>query len=188
MADSGNLRGAAMLGRVDEARRLLDRGFAVDEADRCGQTALYLAVRYNHVDVARLLLDRGADANRPRQAGWVALHSACEYGHVEAGRLLLDRGAEVDRAKRDGMTPLYTSRANILPAQEDDTSSPTPQELSKAVFVSRNSVAPAGTSRVRRAASRRRVYAWTAARTSTGRRTRPASEVSLPRRDEARLG
>ena len=51
---------AAMVGQLERAQFLLERGAAVDEGDEVGGTALMWASGYGKVAVARLLVERGA--------------------------------------------------------------------------------------------------------------------------------
>ena len=62
------LRYAAIMGRADIARRLLDAGTAPDKADSFGYTPLLHAATEGHAEVARLLVDRGADVPAQRMA------------------------------------------------------------------------------------------------------------------------
>ena len=52
---------AALAGRADIVRRLLDAAVPVDGRDALGNTPLLLAATEGHVDVVQLLIDRGAD-------------------------------------------------------------------------------------------------------------------------------
>merc|ERR1711977_635089 len=97
-------------GHVAVATLLLDKGAAVDRADKDGATPLYVACQNGHVAVATLLLDKGAVVDRAKENGATPLYIACEKGHVDAARLLLDKGAAVDRAKEDGATPLSIAK------------------------------------------------------------------------------
>ena len=85
---------------------MLDKGAAVDRADKKGSTPLFIACHQGHVAVGTLLLDKGAEVDRAEKNGWTPLYIACAKGHVAVGTLLLDKGAAVDRAAKDGATPL----------------------------------------------------------------------------------
>ena len=111
------LAAAAGLGRVAEARRLLE---AARPEDR--HRALALAAQHGHLEVVRLLLDAGEDPDRYNPEGNHAhstpLHQAVWSGHEAVVRLLVERGARLDI--RDTIyqgTPLgwaeYGGRAGI---------------------------------------------------------------------------
>jgi len=66
LSDAGTpLMRAAETGRVDEVRRLLQKGVDANEKveDLGGLTALMLAARRGHLDVVKVLLRAGADPN-----------------------------------------------------------------------------------------------------------------------------
>ncbi|SDS33986.1 Ankyrin repeat-containing protein [Halopseudomonas litoralis] len=100
---------AAVL-RPDNLQLLLDAGFAADQANRWGKTALMAAAEQNQPESVRLLLARGADVHRRtrqlgdvgvggperRQAGQgrqTALLLASSGAGAEVIQLLLDAGA-----------------------------------------------------------------------------------------------
>jgi hypothetical protein len=86
---------AAVLGRTDDARRLLSNASHEDR-----HLALSIASDLGHVDVVRLLLDAGEDPNRYNPVGGhshtTPLHQAAGAGHDEVVRLLVERGARLD--------------------------------------------------------------------------------------------
>ena len=90
-----DLPAAAALGRVDDARLLLD---AASSEGR--HLALSLAADFGRVEIVRLLLDAGEDPNRYNPPGGhshtTPLHQAAAKGHEEVVRLLLERGAKTD--------------------------------------------------------------------------------------------
>ena len=83
---------AAIKGRIDWCRRLLDRGAKVD---RPGWTPLHYAASGPEPKVIALLLDRGAriDAESPNRS--TPLMMAARYGTEDGVKLLLDRGASI---------------------------------------------------------------------------------------------
>jgi ankyrin repeat protein len=89
------LAAAAGLGRVDDARRLLD---VAGPGER--HLALALAAQSGHADVVGLLLDAGEDPNRFNPKGTHAhsmpIHQAALAGHDAVVRLLVERGARTD--------------------------------------------------------------------------------------------
>jgi hypothetical protein len=90
-----DLPGAAALGRVDDARRLLASASSEDR-----HLALSLAADFGHVEIVRLLLDASEDPNRYNPVGGhshtTPLHQAAGGGHDEVVRLLVERGARLD--------------------------------------------------------------------------------------------
>jgi ankyrin repeat protein len=105
-AHVATLPAAAGLGRLAEARRLLE---AAGPDDR--HRALVLAAQLGHVDILRLLLDAGEDPDRYNPVGNHAhstpLHQAVWSGHEAVVRLLVERGARLDiRDTIYGGTPL----------------------------------------------------------------------------------
>jgi len=86
---------AAVLGRIDDARRLLP---GASRQDR--HLALTLAADFGHAEIVRLLLDAGEDPNRYNPVGGhshtTPLHQAAGAGHAEVVRLLVERGARLD--------------------------------------------------------------------------------------------
>ena len=88
-------------GKVDVVRLLLDKGAAVDRADKDGATPLWIACQKGHVDAARLLLEKGAEADRARADGTTPLGMACRYEHGDVEELLRANGAQVNEVGED---------------------------------------------------------------------------------------
>ncbi|MEO6712534.1 MAG: ankyrin repeat domain-containing protein [Mycobacteriales bacterium] len=106
-----DLAEAAVLGRTDDVRRLLDSGTPVDEMTPDGFTALHYAAFFGHPDLARLLIERGAtiDVAARNDMHVMPLHSAAAGAHHEVAVLLIDAGADVNAAQRHGWTPLHSA-------------------------------------------------------------------------------
>ncbi|MFH0822938.1 MAG: ankyrin repeat domain-containing protein, partial [Pseudomonadota bacterium] len=84
---------AADMGRLDEVKRLLDRGAAIDPKDSEGWTALMWAAAEGHASVVQLLLERGADTHAKDHWKDTALDRARAKGHAEVVKLLEAGGA-----------------------------------------------------------------------------------------------
>jgi hypothetical protein len=86
---------AAALGRADDARRLLP---GASSAER--HLALSVAADRGHAAIVRMLLDAGDDPNRYNPVGGhshtTPLHQAAGAGHEEVVKLLVARGARTD--------------------------------------------------------------------------------------------
>jgi ankyrin repeat protein len=90
-----HLASAAGLGRLDDARRLLESARR-EERHR----ALALAAQLGHTEIVRLLLDAGEDPDRYNPDGnhshSTPLHQAALVGHRGVVELLVERGARLD--------------------------------------------------------------------------------------------
>lgn len=87
---------AALRGQLDVARRLLDRGAALE---RPGWTPLHYAAAGPSTELVALLLDRGAAIDARSPNGTTPLMMAARYGMLDSADLLRARGA--DRSLRN---------------------------------------------------------------------------------------
>jgi ankyrin repeat protein len=99
----GPLHRAALQGRTDILRTLLDLGADIHAADHEGATALHRAVQGGSVAAALLLLDAGADINRrePRFQG-TALSWAIALDQQEVATSLVPRSRDIRALSRLG--------------------------------------------------------------------------------------
>lgn len=96
---------AAILGRVDRLRELLDADPTLANDDRTGISALAWAAYGDRPECAALLIERGARMDDGE------LFCAASCGHVAVARTLLDHGADPNATwpgHRDG-TPLHVA-------------------------------------------------------------------------------
>ncbi len=82
---------AALKGRTDWAKRLVDRGARVD---RAGWTPLHYAATGPDAALVALLLDHGARIDARSPNGSTALMMAARYGSEMSVQILLARGAD----------------------------------------------------------------------------------------------
>lgn len=82
---------AALRGRLDWSRKLVDRGAKVN---RAGWTPLHYAATGPNVEVVALLLGLGAEINARAPNGNTPLMMAVRYGDEENVKLLVQRGAD----------------------------------------------------------------------------------------------
>ncbi len=89
---------------VDAVRDLLARGFDPNAVDSKGNSALYLALRYQSLKVARLLIDDPhIHLDQLNPAGENALMIASLQGDLDIVKLMVAKGAEINKP---GWTPL----------------------------------------------------------------------------------
>lgn len=82
---------AALRGRVDAMKALIERGAQVD---RAGWTPLHYAASGPSAEAVALLLARGASVNARAPNGNTPLMQAARYGSEDSVRLLLQKGAD----------------------------------------------------------------------------------------------
>ena len=110
-AVDASLQTAALDGRVDSVRSLLDLGADVNGVGPSGNTALMNAATMGAVDCVQLLIDRGARVNQSDAHGWTALMCAALNGYAGALRVLLAHDAVADQVDRRGYAALrYAAR------------------------------------------------------------------------------
>ncbi len=105
---------AAVDGRVEIARLLLDSGANPNAKCSLGKTPLYYTIfttpKEGRLECAKLLLERGADAQLTNKAGTSILHSACMHRDatgLQIAMLLIEHGADVRMQDSFGNTPLH---------------------------------------------------------------------------------
>jgi ankyrin repeat protein len=124
---AGPLHLAAAEGRVEDVKRLIEAGTAVDiRATRSRGTPLHFAARDGRYPVVKLLVELGADVDAKTEYGNTPLHLAARSrllvcanpfrgddatglpaAHLAVVQLLLESGASVDPGNREGVTPLH---------------------------------------------------------------------------------
>ncbi|MDJ0942638.1 MAG: ankyrin repeat domain-containing protein [Kiloniellales bacterium] len=109
-AQAGPLHEAARNGDAEAAKRAVDAGAELEEADASGEPPLLIAALAGKKEVVRLLLDAGANVNAANKGGLTALHAASYGGHAAVVRLLIARGALVNDSKNFyRMSPLHAA-------------------------------------------------------------------------------
>ncbi|KAJ5770891.1 uncharacterized protein N7511_002942 [Penicillium nucicola] len=105
---------AAQEGRMGMVKLLLQRGFAIDEADPRRMNPFTLAIRSRHKSVAELLITTYPDTRYSHRQRYldVGLLEATREGLETVVRLLIERAADINTRDNDGNTPLaIASRA-----------------------------------------------------------------------------
>ncbi len=91
---------------------LLKNNFGIDEVNKEGNTALYLASFLGNGVIVQELLDRGAQKDKVCGFGFTPLHIACLCGHADVVKRLVKKGANTDIVDKNGMTILAIVREN----------------------------------------------------------------------------
>lgn len=109
------LMGAASMGNVALARRLLDEGADPNAEDPYDWTPLLLAADEGHAEMIRLLASRGADLEAVTETEQTALHLVAWQNHLEAARALLELGVDPSAMDQDGNTALHLAATEPVP-------------------------------------------------------------------------
>ena len=104
---------AALQGKEDVVKELLENVANVDEPNDQAQTALYLASEQGRVAIAEALLEKGADVNLAAKDGRTPLRVASKAGKTDVVKLLLDAGAKVN-VVGNGKTPFQAATNNEI--------------------------------------------------------------------------
>ena len=102
---------AAQLGRLENAKWLLEHGVPVNARPKGGKTALHYAALNGYTGVADLLLQNKANANAQDEQGLTALHMAAKAGYTNMAKLLLTHGADPNQSNHVGETPMHLAAA-----------------------------------------------------------------------------
>ena len=103
---------AAFSGKLDDVRRLVSQGVAVDSLDPEKHTSLMWASFNGHTPVVAFLLESGAKIEAKDVNGRTPLMFASSGPFQKTVELLLKKGAQVDvQGKLEGFTALMTAAA-----------------------------------------------------------------------------
>ncbi|KAM0842484.1 hypothetical protein ACQ4PT_058338 [Festuca glaucescens] len=109
------LSAAALDGKMDAVRYLLDHGADPNKKDDAGSVPLHCAAKFGHDEAASLLLSRGASVDIAYFHG-TPLHIAAAYGKTSVIKVLLehhaDAGADINFTNPD--TPLVVATTHGL--------------------------------------------------------------------------
>ena len=100
---------AAMLGRTDMVKKLVENKAEVNLQDKDGWSALMDAAMLGHTDTVKVLVENKADLNLQDKDGWSALMDAARHGHTDMVKLLVENKADVNMATTSGHTPLLVA-------------------------------------------------------------------------------
>ena len=106
------LHWAAIYGRKEAARVLLEHGADVNATEIHSGTAMHWAAHFNNAEVIDWLLDKGARIDHANQMGRTPLHVAARRGCLDVARRLVERGADIRATVNDGSTALLIAARN----------------------------------------------------------------------------
>eukprot|EP00795_Rhopilema_esculentum_P008673 gene8673-14693_t len=85
---------AALGGKLEVVKKLLEHGADVNKLAENGMTPLYMAAQENHIDVAKELLAHGADAHLAASGGFEPVDVAIQQRHSEMTAFLMEQGSK----------------------------------------------------------------------------------------------
>lgn len=96
---------AAMQGRTDVVKLLINEKANVHAPAPWGDQAIHYAAVNGNVEVLKLLLDAGAGVEAKGVAGQRPLHCAATFGNLEAVKFLIKHGAKASTKSNNGSLP-----------------------------------------------------------------------------------
>lgn len=94
---------------LSKVMELIDKGAALDEQEKSGDTALTRAASLGHEKIVALLLDKGVPIEQKNHYGKTALIRAISKGRFGVAEMLIVRGADVNAENGAGITPLIAA-------------------------------------------------------------------------------
>uniref|UniRef100_A0A8I6XGT0 Uncharacterized protein n=1 Tax=Hordeum vulgare subsp. vulgare TaxID=112509 RepID=A0A8I6XGT0_HORVV len=115
------LAAAALDGKMDVVRYLLDNGADPNKKDDPGSVPLHCAAKFGHHEAARLLLSRGASVDIAYFHG-TPLHIAAYYGKDSVMKVLLEHHADPNKVSEVLGTPLVAALSATCEGLPESTS------------------------------------------------------------------
>ena len=97
------LHTAAVYGKFEVLKYLVNCGASLQDTDNKGNTALSLAVYYGHLDIIKYLVTKGSSLHGMFQ-GHTHLQWSAIRGHLEIMKYLLSNGAHVEEKDEDDIS------------------------------------------------------------------------------------
>jgi len=98
---------AALEGKEDLVRSLVDQGAFVNHQNHNGETALYWSASQGYSSIVDLLIESGANMNISNLDGASPAHVAAANGHCEVLKKLVTNGAYINSQDEDRDTALH---------------------------------------------------------------------------------
>jgi hypothetical protein len=120
---------AALCGKVEMVRSLLEEGVEVDLRDAMNMTPIQWAASRGREDVVQLLLEEGADVTTKDSQGTTPLHQAASGGNESVVKALLQGNAEKNAKDYYNWTPFHVAWmyqsgiCDLLSGSSDETES-----------------------------------------------------------------
>ncbi|XP_022663373.1 protein fem-1 homolog A-like [Varroa jacobsoni] len=96
---------AAVVGKIEVCRILVEHGADVNTVSDTGSTAVRSACYMSNIDVVQFLVGQGADVNRPNQNGGTCLINSVQS--IELCQFLIDKGADINARDSQFKTALH---------------------------------------------------------------------------------
>lgn len=108
-APDGNtpLHCAAIAGKLDAVKFLVEKGCPVDIGDNEHTTPLQVAGMRGNFDVVKYLTEKGADVNFIDDNGFSVVRWASYFGKTDVVKYLISKNANVNTKDRNNQTPLH---------------------------------------------------------------------------------
>ena len=98
---------AAVMGRSEVIRVLIDHGANVDQGTDRGTRPLHAAAQQGHLAIVEMLLSAKAEVSAKDESGQTPLHLACRYKRGRIVSELIRSGADTDWIDSQGRSPLH---------------------------------------------------------------------------------
>ena len=102
---------------VNTVRALLDANADIDQRDKYGQTAIWIATEKGYTDLVRLLIERGANLNITAKYHLTPLMLSITLYRYEIARLLIEVGADFTTRGGKGAVG-FNGKTALMLAQE----------------------------------------------------------------------
>jgi Ankyrin repeats (3 copies)/Ankyrin repeat len=94
-------------GSMAQLKQFIEAGGNINATDKCGLTALHIAVGWGNSEMVKYLISKGADINAQDREGGAALYRAVVYDDLALVKYLLENGADIDARDKHGWTALH---------------------------------------------------------------------------------
>ncbi|MBN2858477.1 MAG: ankyrin repeat domain-containing protein, partial [Candidatus Delongbacteria bacterium] len=98
---------AALEGKTDIVKYLVDKGADINTRDREGSIPLQNAAIKGYFEIVKILVENGSDVNYKDYNDVTPLHFACMSGNLEMIKFLESKGANLKGVNSNGNTPLH---------------------------------------------------------------------------------